>query len=124
MDYINIDRATASILDNLECMLVYLASTYFFTLARNMRRYTSFARRERERERGTKARTWPAGSLVVRFIRAKYLSQVVVGIKRRANIVDTPRKKTSLVYQVQTRHRSVCLPRIIPRSKLLFKQLG
>lgn len=52
--------------------------------------------------------------LVVRLVRAKYLSQLVVGIKRRANIVDTPRKKTPLIYQVQTRHRSVYLLRIIP----------
>jgi len=34
---------------------------------------------KRKRERGMKAH---AGSLVVRFVRAKYLSQVVVGIER------------------------------------------
>lgn len=48
--------------------------------------------------------------LVVRLVRAKYLSQVVVGIKRRANIADTPRKKTLHIYQAQTRHRSIYLP--------------
>jgi len=76
-----------SILGNLECM-VYLAFTFFYISEH--RRYTCFMKRERKRERerefmkrerkrGMKAH---AGSLVVRFVCAKYLSQVVVGIER------------------------------------------
>lgn len=100
---LHVRLAELSILDNLECALVYLARLFYFFYI-NEELAESFMKTRR------------SGQTVLLFV--LYVLNIWVKLSSTLNDEQTSPihrlKKTPLIYQVQTRHRSVYLFRIIP----------